>query len=207
MEAITITSLPIMLFDERKLTPSFGYVFNPKWLDPHESIVSILWKLMRMNRLSGHMVTTQLAKTKVIDPYHGIAASRSELDIRKLHQALGVSLKILRGSLPDAVRSRSSPYLRYCRKCMLRGYHGVIHQLESVTTCPVHGTMLEVECIRCGACTPYRLNAYLLDAYYRCAQCRKLYASSLPDIAYKPALNKKARIAITRSRLNHCWYF
>jgi hypothetical protein len=27
-------SLPIMLFDERKLTPSFGYVFDPKWLDP-----------------------------------------------------------------------------------------------------------------------------------------------------------------------------
>ena len=25
-------SLPIMLFDERTLTPSFGYVFDPKWL-------------------------------------------------------------------------------------------------------------------------------------------------------------------------------
>ena len=45
--------LPIMMFDERKLTPSFGYVFNPKWLDPEESIVSILWKLARMNYAIG----------------------------------------------------------------------------------------------------------------------------------------------------------
>lgn len=36
-----IATLSIMLFDERKLTPSFGYVFDRKWLDPYESIVSI----------------------------------------------------------------------------------------------------------------------------------------------------------------------
>ena len=37
--------LPILVFDERRLTPSFGYVFHRKWVDPDESIVSILWKL------------------------------------------------------------------------------------------------------------------------------------------------------------------
>ena len=58
-------SLPIMLFDERALRPSFGYVFDPKWLDPFESIVSILWKLARMNRLSGQAITTQLAKSDI----------------------------------------------------------------------------------------------------------------------------------------------
>jgi hypothetical protein len=26
--------LPILVFDERRLTPSFGYVFKPQWLDP-----------------------------------------------------------------------------------------------------------------------------------------------------------------------------
>jgi hypothetical protein len=64
-----------MLFDERTLTPSFGYVFDLKWLDPFESIVSILWKLARMNRLSGQVITMQLAKTS-IDPYEGVAARR-----------------------------------------------------------------------------------------------------------------------------------
>ncbi len=204
----TITPLSIMLFNERKLAPPFGYVFNPDWLDPHESMVSILWKMVRMNRLSGHLVTTQLAKASGIDPYEGVAACRSEVDMRRLHQALGLPLKIVRGSLvPDALRSFSSPYFRYCRKCMCRGYHGVMHQLESVKTCPVHGTTLAVECDDCGARTPYRLNAYLLDAPYRCAFCRNLYASHPPAISNKRPLSKKARIAITRSRLGHCSYF
>jgi len=208
MNTMAITPLPIMLFNERKLTPSFGYVFDPNWLDPHESIVSILWKLMRMNRLSGHMITTQLAKASNIDPYEGVAACRSEVDIRRLHQTLGLPLKIVRGSLiPNTLRNISSPDFRYCRICLRRGYHGVVHQLESVRCCPVHRTLLDVDCDECGARTPYRLNAYLLDAPYRCACCRHFYASTPPVISNKRPLSKKARIAITRSRLNHCSYF
>ena len=197
-----------MLLNERALTPSFGYVFNPKWLDPHESIVSILWKLMRMNRLAGHMVTTQLGKSSSIDPYEGIAACRSEVDMRRLHQALGLPLTVVRGSLiPDTLRSFSSPYFRYCTHCLRRGYHGVVHQFESVRCCPIHRTLLEVECDACGGCSPYRLNASLLDAPYRCACCRNLYATSPPPLSNRCPLSKKARIAITRSRLGLCSYF
>lgn len=203
-----MTTLPIMLFNERALTPSFGYVFDPKWLDPHESIVSILWKFVRMNRLSGHLVIMQLARDSRIDPYVGIAACQSDVDIRRLHQALGLPLKIVRGSLvPDSLSSFGSPYFRYCRKCLCRGYHGVVHQLKSVKTCPVHGCSLEVECGECGAMMPYWLNAHLLDAPYRCGSCRKLFASCPPAIANRRPLSVKARVAITRSRLNHCSYF
>lgn len=199
-------ALPIMLFDERKLTPSFGYVFNPKWLGPYESIVSILWKLVRMNSLSGHMVAIQLAKAH-IDPYERIAACRSEVNIRGLHRALGLPLKILRGSLaPDALQKICSPHFRYCRKCLGRGYHGVIHQLNSVKCCPVHGETLSVECDHCGARTPYRLNALLLDAPFRCSSCRNFYASHAPAISTRP-LGKRARRALTRMRLTYTLYF
>ena len=109
--------------------------------------------------------TTQLAKASNIDPYDGVAASRSEVDLRRLHHALRLQLKILRGSLiPESLHRISSPYFRYCRKCLHRGYHGVVHQLETVTRCPIHGTLLEVECCECRAKTPYRLSANLLDA-------------------------------------------
>jgi hypothetical protein len=67
--------LPIMVFDDRTLTPSLGYVFDRRWLDPFESIVSIAWKFARMNRLSGQMITMQLAKS-AIDPYEGVAPCR-----------------------------------------------------------------------------------------------------------------------------------
>jgi hypothetical protein len=100
-------SLPIMLFDERKLTPSFGYVFDPKWLDPFESIVSILWKLARMNRLSGQTIVTQLASTSV-EPYEGAAAQRSEID-RGLKSHLGAASAQLRPERrPRAINLRDA---------------------------------------------------------------------------------------------------
>ena len=36
-------AFPILTFDTTKLTPTWGYVFDPRWFDPYESVVSILW--------------------------------------------------------------------------------------------------------------------------------------------------------------------
>ena len=44
---------PILTFDTVKLAPSWGCVFDPGWLDPYESVVSMLWKFVWMNRLAG----------------------------------------------------------------------------------------------------------------------------------------------------------
>lgn len=41
--------IAIMLFDECALMPSFGYVFDREWLDPLESIMSILRQMAKMN--------------------------------------------------------------------------------------------------------------------------------------------------------------
>ncbi len=184
-----------MMFDERKLAPSFGYVFNPKWLDPEESIVSILWKLGRMNALSGLAIAAQISKT-TIDPYDGIAASRSKVDTRRLRNALGLKLKQFRGAIiPDRLRNVSSPHFRFCRKCLRRGYHSVVHQLESVHHCPIHGGWLEVLCPFCGKPTPYRLNAHLLDAPFRCGNCRTFYYSHALYFVKRKPLSKTARAA------------
>lgn len=132
-----------MLFDERTLTPSFGYVFDPKWLDPFESIVPILWKLARMNRLSGQVIATQLAKTDV-DPYEGVAARRSQIDLRRLQLALGLPLKLVRDSaLPDTMQAARARHFQHCRRCLCRGYHSVVHQIGFNKCCPVHGDPLE----------------------------------------------------------------
>jgi len=193
-------ALPIMLFDERKLTPSFGYMFDLKWLDPYESIVSILWKLARMNRLSGQEIATQLAKASV-DPYEGVPARRSEVDLRRLHRALGLPLKLVRDAvLPDVLQAAGGAHFRYCRKCLGRGYHSVVHQIGFNQCCPIHGDLLDVACRTCGAKAPYRLSVSLLDAPYRCGSCGHLYGASPSSLPNKRPLNKKARIAITRLR-------
>ena len=196
-------ALPIMMFDERKLTPSFGYLFNPKWLDPEESIVSILWKLGRMNSLSGLAIAAQISKT-TIDPYEGVAASLSEVDTRRLRTALGLKLKQVRGAIiPDRLRNVSSPHFRFCRMCLRRGYHSVVHQLETIHHCPIHGGWLEVQCPHCGEPTPYRLNAHLLDAPFRCGNCRTFYCEHAPYFLSRKPLSKTARATVTRLRMRH----
>jgi hypothetical protein len=195
--------LPILMFDERRLTPSFGYVFNPKWVEPHESIVSILWKFARMNRLAGHVVAGQVA-TITIDPYEGIEPRRDTVDIRRLRQTLGLRLKTLRASLiPRSLQRSSSRYFRYCPKCLKRGYHGVLHQLEPLQQCPIHGSWLETECANCHQPSPYLLNARLLDAPFRCASCRQYYATYPPRIDSRRAIPCHAMTALLRTRMRY----
>ena len=52
-------SLPILLYDERQLTPALGYVFESAWVNPEESILSILWKFAYMNSISGQALVSQ----------------------------------------------------------------------------------------------------------------------------------------------------
>jgi len=200
--------LPIMVFDERTLTPSLGYVFDRRWLDPFESMVSILWKLARMNRLPGQLITMQLAKSGV-DPYDGVAPCVAEVDLHRLHRALGLPLKLLRDSLlPEGLQAATGPHFRYCSKCLCRGYHSVVHQISFTKSCPIHGDPLAVACRMCGAMAPYRLNVALLDAPYRCGSCRHLYGTSPPaSLPHKRPLNKKARIAVTRMRFSQYAHF
>ena len=134
---------------------------------------------------------------------------RSEVDLCRLHLALGLPLKLVRDSvLPDALQVAGGNHFRYCRKCLCRGYHSVVHQIGANKCCPVHGDMLEIACRTCGAKAPYRLNVALLDAPYRCRSCGHLYGASPPaSLPHKRSFNKKARIAITRLRFSHYSYF
>lgn len=200
---VDLTAFPIMTFDERQLTPAFGYVFNAQWLDPQESIVGMLWKFARMNALAGHVIARQLAKCS-IDPYEGVPANRKEVDMRRLRDTLGVQLKLVRSALlPNTLDRISSPYFRFCPKCQRHGYHSVVHQLETVQHCPIHGDWLQVACPGCGQPTRYRLNASLLDAPFRCATCSAFYGASAPQFMQRRPLNLRERSAVTRLKLHY----
>lgn len=159
--------LPILVFDERRLTPSFGYVFHRKWVDPEESIVSILWKF-----------------------------------VRGLRRTLGMPLKVLRAALiPARLYRIASPWFRFCPRCLRRGYHGVLHQLDTLHHCPMHGDWLQTDCRWCGRPTPFRLNARLLDAPLRCGMCRSYYVSSCPSFVNRKPFSVPAMVSLTRTRL------
>lgn len=192
--------LPILTFEEGALSPSLGYVFDAKCVEPYESIVGILWKFARVNALPGHLLVPQLTPYP-IDPYTGIAANTSELQVSRLAKQLGLRHKTIRAALaPHNGHPAHSPVLRYCRRCLRRGYHGVVHQRLWAAQCPIHGDWLEEACPSCNKATDYRLNAALLDAPFRCAHCRRALGSWHYN-QHKP-LSGIDRIAVTRAYIH-----
>lgn len=191
-------ALPIVVLDERALRPRFGYVFNVRWLGPHESIVSMLWTFARMNMLTGHAVVTRLRRDD-IDPYAGIEPTPADVDVARVAQLLDIA--------PEAVRlglRRPGPgvnrHFRFCRRCLARGYHSAIHQLEHHLQCPAHGRWLETACPHCGQHSDYRLDAQLLDAPFRCRHCRRYYARGAADHPdERRGFTLKHRLALTRA--------
>lgn len=190
---------PILTFEETNLAPSFGYVFDPRWLDPYESLLSMLWKFAHMNRLAGHVVIGHIAK-RPVDPYFGVAATSADVGIRHVATALRVAPRTVRCAMPRPGSQRLwCVDLKFCPRCMARGYHGVVHQLGAQSHCPVHGNRLQTACSCCGSASVYRLDALVLGAPFRCAHCRSPYSRGKTGFVYRQPLPKPARTAITRT--------
>ncbi|WP_438397103.1 hypothetical protein [Caballeronia sp. DA-9] len=188
---------PILSLDERKLTPALGYAFSTKWLDPCESLVSILWKFGQANGLPGYIVARQLSADA--DPYEGVAPLAESIDIRRVCDTLLMSPKALRASLfIGAPRRRYCTIFRYCRKCVMRGYHSVLHQLETEVVCPAHQRPLETACRRCGFEAQCVLSARFLETPFRCSYCRAGYSYNVFSILKRRPMDKSERVAITR---------
>ena len=194
-------NFPILTFEVAKLTPSWGYVFDARWLDPCESVVSMLWKLVWMNRLAGHAVVEHIAR-QCVDPYAGIGITHEEINGRYLAGALGVRLKTVQQSIANP-QSRRKPVcvLRYCACCMARGYHSVVHQFASLARCPIHATLLQTCCRRCGLDSDYRIDARMLDAPFKCPNCRYSYSPSWSSFTRCRRLRAHERTAVTRTSM------
>ena len=195
----TTTTFPILTFDEAQFAPAWGYVFDPAWLDPYESLVSMLWKLALMNGLAGHQVVGHAAR-RPVDPYEGFAATAAEVDVPGVARSLGVPPKTVRLALHRPGWPRGwCPQLRFCLRCMARGYHTVLHQYGSEPQCPLHGTWLDSACPGCGAASAYHLDARLLGAPFRCAHCRRPYGRTTTAFLKRRPLSKHARMVLVRT--------
>jgi hypothetical protein len=196
---MSIAFYPILTFDADRLSPSMGYLFKRQWLDPCESMVSILWKFARMNRLPGHMVASHVAKRQ-IDPYEGFAACAAELDIGQTASSLGLTQKTVRLAMQRPEQRRNwCVQLRFCPRCMSRGYHSVVHQFGGIHYCPVHGCCLETKCRSCGATSEYLIKASVLDAPFKCSVCRRCYGNTSASFVHRIALPPRDRAAIVRA--------
>ncbi|AJW93817.1 hypothetical protein QHI69_38095 (plasmid) [Burkholderia gladioli pv. gladioli] len=190
-------NFPILTLDEQRLTPSLGYIFDKRWLDPCESLVSILWKFETVNALPGLVVARLMGPD--IDPNEGVTPQLGLVDLARLRRTLGIPIAPLEiALLHPSQRRRYSPLFRYCRNCISRGYHSVLHQMLMFHHCPAHYRPLETACRRCGYEAPYKVNVLLLESPHRCAFCGCSYGGDgwSPDRA-RP-MRAKHRIAFTR---------
>ena len=89
-------ALPILMFDQDALSPRFGYVFHRRWVQPYESVVSILWKFARMNLLSGATLVTHL-RAEPLDPYEGVGLA--EVDLKAVARLLGITQHSVRAGM------------------------------------------------------------------------------------------------------------
>jgi hypothetical protein len=189
---------PVLTFEEAALSPALGYVFDPRWVEPCESIVSLLWKFARANGVPGHLVAANLAPR--IDPYEGVEPVSGQLDIQRLRRIVPIAPKALRTSLfPAELMPAASKTFRYCSVCLRSGYHSVLFQLTRITYCPAHQRPLQSACRHCHYTQPLRLNARLLDRPFRCAQCGAPYASCVPHASFPHRLKKQDWLKISRS--------
>ena len=190
---------PILAFEEDKLSPNLGYLFRRQWLDPCESVVSILWKFARMNRLPGHMVVAHVAK-RHIDPYEGFSATAVELDVRRTAVSLGLAQKTIRLAMqrPELRRGWVS-HLRFCPRCMSRGYHSVVHQFGGVRYCPVHDCCMENQCRSCGVASEYLIKASVLDAPFKCPNCRRNFGNTPASFLHRIPWPPRDRAFIVRA--------
>ena len=170
-------ALPLLVFDAERLSPALGYVFDPHWVNPDESMASILWKFAHVNAIAGHVVVSHAAK-QIVDPYEGVAFHHDDIHLERLRMTLHLPTSALRVALgPRSATRRMSPYLRWCHSCLLQGYHSVVHQFDSVRRCPIHRKPIAMLCPACQQPARYRLHAQLLDAPYRCGSCGERYTA------------------------------
>lgn len=167
---------PILVFDEQKLTPSLGYLFKKRWIEPLESLISILWKFERANSTPGHVIARLIRPD--IDPYEGVVPQVGDLDLERLVRTLAIPRKLLRTALlKPSQHPRYHTSLRFCKRCMSVGFHSVLHQMLHIENCPIHRRPLETRCDRCDYEAPYVANVRLLESPFRCSSCGNYYGS------------------------------
>ncbi|MBV2180227.1 MAG: hypothetical protein KUL86_03215 [Castellaniella sp.] len=72
--------------------------------------------------------------------------------------------------LPRGAQGRQGE-VRFCKQCLLMGFHSAIYQIPWMSECPIHGLPLQRECWNCG----YPVNAHWSGIHsgdaYKCRKC------------------------------------
>jgi hypothetical protein len=173
-----VRCFPILTLSGESLSAALGFVFDPRWVHRHESLLSLMWKFIAINGAPAHVVIPHLDARA--DAFAGFAPYRSPALCTRAARLLGVSRHVIaRGLLPESVAAVASPHFRFCWRCARRGFHSVLFQFPHIRTCPLHNLLLSEQCPFCKERTPHQLRVLTLERPYACAHCGRRFCPAL----------------------------
>jgi len=156
--------------------PQGGLTWYQGSIPPYASLWHTLVRLGTLNCLSLSQLPESAAggnlkPTRPItwDPLFNEAKS---IDTVALAAALRESASSLYlshlGGLTPCVRSLFCKHLRFCRSCLLQGYHSSLFSLKLLPACPIHGEPFEDHC-PCGKVIGNKLSSADFQQFCHCA--------------------------------------
>ncbi|MGF6873464.1 hypothetical protein [Paraburkholderia sp. MM5477-R1] len=177
------------------------YTTRPEWSSDGESMWMRLSKFSALNRLSLHALASLVAVRADETCCAGVDLRRAD---RFVSSRLCSLLEIAEAAALDGfclpsghpALAWAAIELRYCPKCLERGFHAAWFQWRFIERCPVHGSRLRGGCHKCAAAIPYTLNSNLAKHPLACAYCGTPWVPGLNRSAGRcvPANGRLARI-------------
>lgn len=174
---------------------------RPEWVQPLESLWSILSKWQFVNRLPYSTIANAILARSAETSSQGVdLRSLDQFRLDALAEHSGVSPNTLASAAcSPSANSRmiefASQYLRYCAACMADGFHAVLFQFHPIHFCPIHHLPLRDTCTSCRNKIPYRIDAGFAAHPFACPHCAHRL---LPD---PTALARQAHAALSHDAI------
>lgn len=172
---------------DRCLPAPMQYCWFEDWFNPYESAYSLLSKFAFLNAMTAREMVRlflsrrcrQLSRQEK-NPNVDLSSS-ALLDVDVIASQLRVSPESLDWAFLYPKRSaqecQSEPFLRYCPRCLVAGFHSSLYQWNLLVQCPLHRMQFKEKCKYCGGKIPYVLMTSTFAKPFRCPHCNKALAA------------------------------
>lgn len=154
----------------RLLTPpstSKYWTWRSDWVTGFESVLCLLAYFQILNVVPTYRVASIFAASTM--ERRSARGRRQPVDLHRMDQIESHAVLDVMGLGADQIRKAfvseafpgsawcASSHLRWCPRCVTRGFHGLVCQLGVQHVCPSHGLELLDRCPNCGGVIPYKL--------------------------------------------------
>ncbi|QPF73980.1 hypothetical protein G8A07_14355 [Roseateles sp. DAIF2] len=153
------------------------------WMSPLEGAYTRTAKIALVNALDPRSLCELLFGSRLLQasfsPVHGRSFLSGLWAAPKAQGATGQSalpgfLTSLCGGWATVIAGDTR--LRLCRACADVGFQSALHQIDALSTCPLHGEPLRDTCPHCDAPTPrYALTQEAFQSPMQCTECGRGY--------------------------------